>query len=1150
MAQQKPPITGTTHTLPFERLSPLDFERLCLALLAREGFDTQHYGAAGGEQGRDIVAHCHGELWYVQCKRVKECGPQVLLDEVEKVLGLIEDDPDLHPVGMLFMVCCDVSATARDRAGKRCAELGLACKVWGRTDLDSRLQPHADVIETFFGRQILHPGIPFLHRLQPPPGDFRGRTNESANLLAALERTRGAVISGLGGVGKTALALVLAERLAPRYPDAQLYFNLRGTTSYPLSATDVMTYVISAFQPDVRIPESEDELSGWYHSVLYGKRAILLMDNAVNAEQVAPLVPPSSCVLLITSRRYFTLPGLFSTKLSPLPPADARALLLAIAPRIGGHAGTIAELCGYLPLALRLAGKALIERIDLSPADYVRQLREAQSLELIDASLNLSYDLLGAELQRLCCMLAVFPDTFDSQAASAVCGLEPDVAQDALSALVVSSLVEWNQVTLHYHLHDLVRLFADAHLGTEDRKVARERHARYYVRLAQKADRLLAAGQELEALTALDTAWPNICAAHSFLVQSSSLEVLELLYQLHTVLDQYSNRRGLWDEHAEMLETSVHAMRDFGIVSHGLGRLEIQLGALYRRQSRDYEVALEYCQAGLDRLYADGTPQDPSAAEDYRRLGDTYRVRGEFAHALKCYHVAEQLLEGERYAGKRGQLLSSIAEAYARSGLNLERALRVAEESLSLQQKLGDKYEAAQSHRILADVHLSRGEIDPAAYHIGEARSSLEELEEQRNPLMGWVLRTQGEVYRLRSDAESAIACYEQALALFSGQHIGVGVAVVLEKMGWLSLQLNDAESALLHLDQAVNRARTVRGARYAQAGTLLSRIEADIVTGHADERTAAYLDELNMLIEDGDDLAVFRARLAYLLKQSRIAVGVATSVSASENFDPPDTLSYAAEHIDFRLIQVFLNEQIIPDRLLRQELAEAAHRRGIRLMCHAPGLLSRDTALDSTTIAAACDLLRHSPEKWVVYHLDEKLPLSETLDLVTELARAGLVPCIENYHRVKTPEKGRQHYELYCDLFRMIHEHGLNACAVLDIPRLFDSEVELAHKGEAVRLVSEVVQCLDDLGVRIILHLIDSRSFDLDRSNWCPLGAGAIPYDELLKPMFASTARIEAVIFEFEDKRKPLESLPFLYECIRDGVSVHHPALDVRWWG
>ena len=218
---------------------------------------------------------------------------------------------------------------------------------------------------------------------------------------------------------------MLAERLKPRYPDAQFYLDLKGADKQPLSVTAALTHVIRAYHPTAKLPDSEAELRGLYMSVLEGQRALLLMDNAADKAQVEPLIPPSSCFLLVTSRQHFPLPGLFAKDLNTLPPNDARDLLLKIAPRIDDQADTLAKLCGYLPLALRLAGSALAERRTLTPADYVKRLEDAQTrLELVEASLSLSYELLSEELQRAWCALAVFPDTFDLAAAAAVWDVE------------------------------------------------------------------------------------------------------------------------------------------------------------------------------------------------------------------------------------------------------------------------------------------------------------------------------------------------------------------------------------------------------------------------------------------------------------------------------------------------------------------------------------------------------------------------------------------------------------------------------------------------------------------------------------------------------------------------------------------------------
>ena len=304
----------------------------------------------------------------------------------------------------------------------------------------------------------------------------------------------------MGGVGKTALALVLAERLAPRYPDAQFYLDLKGTTQ-PLSVVAAMSHVIHAYHPTAQLPEGKDELAGVYQSVLHNQRALLLMDNAASREQVEPLIPASAgCVLLVTSRERFTLPGLFAKNLDTLPPADADKLLLIIAPHIDGHAGAIAKLCGYLPLALRLAAGALVERRDLSPTDYTRRLADTQQrlklLDGIEASLNLSYELLQPETRERWRRLAVFPDTFDVAAVAAVWEKETDAAHDALGGLVKFSLVEWDAPTARYRLHDLARLFAGARMSEVERTGSQRLHATHFLNVLGAANDLYKQGNE------------------------------------------------------------------------------------------------------------------------------------------------------------------------------------------------------------------------------------------------------------------------------------------------------------------------------------------------------------------------------------------------------------------------------------------------------------------------------------------------------------------------------------------------------------------------------------------------------------------------------------------------------------------------------
>ena len=142
----KPRITGTAHILPFEKLSPDSFERLCLWLLRREGFgDVEHLGAAGSDQGRDIVATASGRRWAFQCKRVSRFGPSDAIGVIDRILSLPSSE---HPDRLVFLATCDISSETRRRCREHYA--GFEYEFWSRTELDERLKRHPDLLDEFF----------------------------------------------------------------------------------------------------------------------------------------------------------------------------------------------------------------------------------------------------------------------------------------------------------------------------------------------------------------------------------------------------------------------------------------------------------------------------------------------------------------------------------------------------------------------------------------------------------------------------------------------------------------------------------------------------------------------------------------------------------------------------------------------------------------------------------------------------------------------------------------------------------------------------------------------------------------------------------------------------------------------------------------
>ncbi|MDX1998381.1 MAG: restriction endonuclease [Thermoanaerobaculia bacterium] len=229
---EKPKRTRTEHLLPFEKLSPDDFERLTLALVIAEGFEQpQHLGATGGDQGRDIEAWRAGRRFVFQCKRVKKFGPATAKKEISK-LGERPDE-------LVFVVSCQVSPSARAAIQSSWGD-ARTCQFWALAELDAKVNRHPALVRQFFGLPVTAPAGPNLYLPFSSLGrQFAGRESALDNLRSSLECPGSGVtaisvkaIHGLGGVGKTRLAIEFgwrfrAEYLAVLFVDASSAANLR-----------------------------------------------------------------------------------------------------------------------------------------------------------------------------------------------------------------------------------------------------------------------------------------------------------------------------------------------------------------------------------------------------------------------------------------------------------------------------------------------------------------------------------------------------------------------------------------------------------------------------------------------------------------------------------------------------------------------------------------------------------------------------------------------------------------------------------------------------------------------------------------------------------------------------------------------------------
>lgn len=643
-----------------------------------------------------------------------------------------------------------------------------------------------------------------LHQLPPPPRDFTGRVRELEELMSGIERG-GVTISGLqglGGVGKTALALKLAELLAPRYTDAQFYLDLKGADKQSLSVADALSHVIRAYHPTAKLPEGEAELKSLYLSLLHGRSAILLMDNASGREQVEPLVPPESCILLVTSRQHFTLPGLFAKKLDTLSPEESRELLLKIASRIGERAEEIAKLCGYLPLALRLAASALAERDNLSPADYVRRLSDAKTrLSLVDASLTLSYELLSNEQQRLWRSLAVFPDTFDAAAAAAVWELDADAVQDVLGELFRYSLLEWDADTQRYSLHDLARLFADSRMSDDEGRATRMRHAEHYLTvLGECGDLYLKGGDAIiSAIALFDVERRNIEAGQEWACRHSSGDETPA-----RVCNQYPDAgayvislRQHPREVISWLEAALAAARqlkDRAAEGRHLGNLGIAyayLGAP-RRAAEFYERALVVLREVGDRRGEENA---------LGNLGNAYADLGEHRRAIEFHE--QQLIIAREIGDRRGEAmaLGNLGLAYADLD-ETRRAVEFYEQQLTIVREIGDRRGEGNALGNLGVAYKNLGEPRHAIEFHEQALVISREIGDRRAE--GQDLGSLGTAYVVLGEMQRAVEFYEQQLTIAReiGDRSGEGIA--LFNIGLTLDNLGDRAKAIAHVEAAL----------------------------------------------------------------------------------------------------------------------------------------------------------------------------------------------------------------------------------------------------------------------------------------------------------------------------------------------------------
>ncbi|HEY1016778.1 MAG TPA: NB-ARC domain-containing protein, partial [Herpetosiphonaceae bacterium] len=590
-----------------------------------------------------------------------------------------------------------------------------------------------------------------LHQLRAPISDFMGRESELDTLVEAAERGAGhepraviGAIHGMGGVGKTELAFALAHRLRAQFPDAQLVLELRGARETPMTPIEALQAAIRSFAPQEQLPAELDALQQRYRSLLDGKRVLVLLDDARDAAQVRPLVPPVGCLLLVTSRQRWTLPGMASVQLAPLGSDEAPAFLRQLCARLtDAEAAAIAAACDQLPLALRVSGSLLAINPALSAERYIQRLGDARrrleqlrdpddALLNVAASLELSYAALEPAAQRLLRQLAVLVADFDTELALATAALPDGMdAEEELHALLRRNVIIYDAARDRWRLHDLVRALALGKLARDEEAATRERYARAALEIARQANRqYLAGGTEmLKALDRFDTERPHIDEVWRWGKDGLGIAEIDKVI-VDATLNTYW--LGSLRYHPKLERRSQIEMALAAAVRLGQAAEEselLHLSGINEDRLGNIAEAIDFHSRSLEILKTTGDKKNLAKvtvylAQGYQRLGSPDNSR----KALELYKESLKIYEGiENVSHELNTCLNNLGALYNKIN-ELESALYYFGISLTRSMEAHDKIAEARAYCNIANCLRRLGKYDESLALCEKALVIIREL--------------------------------------------------------------------------------------------------------------------------------------------------------------------------------------------------------------------------------------------------------------------------------------------------------------------------------------------------------------------------------------------------------------------------------------
>jgi DNA-binding SARP family transcriptional activator len=644
------------------------------------------------------------------------------------------------------------------------------------------------------------PGTGQPDTLPPIIGELVDRTSE-LDLLTRAPQEPGTpsvwIIEGMPGVGKTALAVHAARTAADRFPDAQLFvsFRVHAPGHQPLGPAELLGELLRSLGiPADRIPGTLTKGAARWRDELASRRAVVVLDDVPGIEQVRPFLPThGSCLILITTRR--RLPessGVAVMHLDVLSPAAAIALFAQVAGSSEAAdneaAARAVRLCGYLPLAIQVAARKLMQGEPATLAELVEALTHSRDLSgpggvigaPVSSAFAVSYQALGPAQRRLFRLLAVHPcPEVTASAAAALIAASPAEASSHLDALADDHLLE-RRADGRFGCHDLLRAYALERTKAEDPEPARRqatgRALDYYTFAASRADRVLyphrrrrpiqttpAVGQPQDFTTpSLARAWLE--AERSSLIHAARYaathEWKTHCTDLAHVLAAFLATSGYWNEAITVHQLALQAARDLGDqVRIAQTELELAHACLY---TGHYDDALTHAQHAA-AIYRDASDRR-GEAEALDRVGTIHDFCGRFLDALAYYDEAASYY-------RDANDLRGLADATGHAGIahaclgHMDEALSHLTRALTLYRQSGDRRGEARTLNNLGELHRKQGYYRDAIAQYQESAQIFQQIGGRQNEAL--LHHNMGIVQYYTGHYDEAVASYRQALTTY-----------------------------------------------------------------------------------------------------------------------------------------------------------------------------------------------------------------------------------------------------------------------------------------------------------------------------------------------------------------------------------------------